>query len=124
MSERDADDGGQELWRQPNGQCQREEQRIERRFGPEDIDRQDNEHHHHHDSREQVAESLDAAFKLGLWRTQLEVLRNLAKHRFLGRLHDEYVGGPATHTRSHEDAVNSLRQAGVGLHLLGLFSTG
>ena len=84
------------------------------RLGEEDVDRQDDDHHHQHDLREQIAEALDAAFKLGLRRAQAQPFRNLAEHRGLARLHNQHMCGSAAHTGAHEDTVGALRQAGVG----------
>ena len=55
----------------------------------------------------------NAAFKLGLRRAQFQSFRHLAEHRCLSCFHNQHLGGSAADTGTHEDAVGSLRQAGI-----------
>ena len=60
-----------------------------------------------------ITEVPDAAFKLSLRRAQSQPFRHLAKHRGLSGLHDQHLCGSTADIGAHEDAVGSLRQAGI-----------
>ena len=108
--ERDADDRGQQLGRDADGEGHGEQQRFDRRASEHLVDREHEEHHDHHDAHEQVAELPHAARELGFRRRRLEARRHVAECRVAAGLHDEDRGRAAAHGRSHERAVGARRQ--------------
>ena len=75
----DADDGRQQLRRQPDGERQREEERVQDRAVQVDVDGEDGEDQHQRHLHQEVAEAADAALELGLRRPQPQPLGDLAE---------------------------------------------
>jgi hypothetical protein len=113
LGERHLDDRGQELRRDPDGEGEGEEQRLDRRALEEELRREDEQHEQHRDPHQQVAVLADSALELRLGGTQAEPGGDLPERRVLARAHHQRQGGPAADRGPHEHAVHAFREPRV-----------
>jgi hypothetical protein len=120
----DADDRGQQLGRQTDGQRDREQERLDHRSMEGDVQREHGERHHQHHAREQVAEARHRAIELGLGCAQLQALGDRAVLGLATGAHDQHARDAAAHRGAHEDAVGALAERRRRIRDAGAFVDG
>ncbi|CAM5350569.1 hypothetical protein SSTU70S_00264 [Stutzerimonas stutzeri] len=116
-----AENRRQQLGRQPNGQRDGEHQRVQRRAVEEQVEPEHRGDHHQHDPQQQRAEMAQAALELGFRRAQHQRALDMSQLGVHAAVHRQQARRAAAQRGAAEQAVVSLREAGGGLHLTGLF---
>ena len=112
--ERDAHDRGQELRREPDGEGDREEQRLDERTVEQEIHRQDEEDDHDHRADQQVAELPEPAGEVGFGLPRAQPCGDRAERGAPPRLDDDDPRRAAAHRRAEEHDVRPLGERRIG----------
>jgi hypothetical protein len=120
----DADDGGEQLRGEPDGQRQREQQRLDQGTVQHQVDREDGGDQHHHRPHQQQPERGDAALEPGPLPAAGQPAGHGAELRRPAGPGHHRLARAADHVGAHEQAVGTPRQRRGGVDLAGRFSTG
>ena len=112
----DAHDRGQELRRQPDGERDREEQRLDEWTVEQEIHRQDEEDDHDHRPDQQVAELPQPAGEVGFGLPRAKPRGDRAERRAPPRLDDDDPRRAAAHRRAEEHDVGPPSDWRIGGH--------
>ena len=108
---RDRHDHRQQLGCQPDGERQREHQRLQHRPMERDVHHQDEQHHQHGEAHDQHAEAANADRKGGGRRLFRKARREMAERRLAAGSADQNRCGAADHGGAGKDGVR--RSGGV-----------
>jgi len=117
VSQVDHDDRGEELRRQPDSQCEREEERLQHRPMQIDIDREDADDEQQRDLHQKVPEAANSPFEVSLRCPQSQMFRDASKLGVAADGNHDGQAGPRHNVRAEKEDVGTLGQRCVGRHI-------
>ena len=115
----DGHDRRQQLRRQPDGDREREQRRLEHRAAERDVDQEDRARQHRGDGREQTREGLQPLLERGLPLPLAQPQRDRAERRLRAGANDEAAPVAAPHERPHERAGREIERRLAGRLRIG-----
>ena len=112
----DADDRRKKLRRQPDGEREREQERIENRFVQVNVESKDREHEHECHFGKQITESPNAALELCFRRAESQTFGDFAELRFRPVGTTQRFPAAAYYMRPHENGVRAARGSSGAEH--------